>query len=318
MRTFHCPQCRAQLYFENSVCLRCGRAVGYHRADRRMVLIDPEHPPCVNANRCACNWIADAPFDLCFNCRLTRTRPADADLLGLQWWSVAETAKRRLVFGLDELRLPVTVSDGYHGLAFDLLSSRLGPISTGYHNGVVTLDLAESDDEHREQVRRGLREPYRTVLGNVRHEIGHYYAELLALTTPRRAEFRTHFGVETASYDEARRRHYADRPRRSWAPEFVSAYAAMHPLEDFAEVFAHFLLIADTLQSAAESGLIGSAVEVLKTPMADVVTDSWLPLTRGLNQAARSLGQPDPYPYVLTDQVIDKLAFIADLIATSV
>lgn len=282
-----------------------------------MVLVDSEHPGCANRDQCACNWVVDLPLDLCFNCRLTRTRPADGDRLGLQWWSVAETAKRRLVFGLDELGLPVRLSDGYLGLAFDLLSSRLGPIITGYHNGVITLDLAESDDGHREQVRRSLNEPYRTALGNVRHEIGHYYAELLALTTPRRLDFQAIFGLETVSYDEARRRHYAEGPRRAWPAEYISAYATMHPLEDFAEVFAHFLLLADTLQSAAAYGLSGAPVEVLRTPMTVVVAEHWLPLTQALNQTARSLGQPDPYPYVLTEPVIAKLAFVADLIRTS-
>jgi hypothetical protein len=284
-----------------------------------MVVVDADQLSCANLNRCGCNWVVDSgsSLGLCFGCRLTRTRPADNDPVGLEWWWVTETAKRRLIFGLDELGLPVTVSDGYVGLAFDLLSSRLGPITTGYHNGVVTLDLAESDDLHREHLRRSLNEPYRTVLGNFRHEMGHYYAELLALTTPRRAEFRAVFGMETDSYDDARHRHYAEGPRSGWQHSYISAYATMHPLEDFAEVFAHFLLVADTLQSAAAYGLVGNPPDLGRTPMSKVVADHWLPLTQALNQTARSLGHLDPYPFVLTAPVVAKLAFVADLVATN-
>jgi hypothetical protein len=140
---------------------------------------------------------------------LTRTRPADADTVGLAQYWVAEAAKRRLIFGLDELELPIKISNGSGGLAFDLLSSTHGKIITGYQDGLITLDLAESNDAHREALRESMDEPYRTVLGHFRHEIGHYYCELLALTNGRRDEFRKLFGDETTSYEEALRRHYA-------------------------------------------------------------------------------------------------------------
>ena len=172
-----------------------------------------------------------------------------------QYW-VAEAAKRRLIFGLDELQLAIKVSDGSGGLAFDLLSSSQGKIMTGHQNGIITLDLAESNDAHREALRQSMDEPYRTVLGHFRHEIGHYYCEVLALTTDRREEFRSLFGDETASYEEALQRHYSTGSGQDWQDRFISAYATMHPLEDFAEVFGHFLHIADTLQTAQEFGLI--------------------------------------------------------------
>ncbi|HKX13734.1 MAG TPA: putative zinc-binding metallopeptidase [Propionibacteriaceae bacterium] len=335
MRAFQCEVCRAELFFENSVCVTCGSAVGYSREHGTMVTVSAERPICANLDRCGCNWIADptSAVGLCFSCRLTRTRPADGDAVGLSQYWVAEAAKRRLVFGLDELELPIKIRDGSVGLAFDLLSSSYSKIMTGHQNGVITLDLAESSDAHREALRESMDEPYRTVLGHFRHEIGHYYCEMLALTPDRREEFRALFGDETTSYEEALQRHYSRGAGRDWGQDrFISAYATMHPLEDFAEVFGHFLHIADTLQTAAEFGLMshlgqGSGVSslqglsakprigLLQKPMTEVIARIWLPLTKGLNQINRSMGKPDLYPFVLAGPVIAKLSFVWDLVA---
>ena len=284
-----------------------------------MAAVRADRPICASLNRCGCNWIADpaSVFGLCFSCTLTRTRPADGDMVGLGQYWIAESAKRRLIFGLDELQLPIKVSDGSVGLAFDLLSSSHGKIITGYQNGIITLDLAESNDAHRESLRASMDEPYRTVLGHFRHEIGHYYCELLALGPDRREEFRALFGDESTSYEDALQRHYSTGSGQNWQNRFISAYATMHPLEDFAEVFGHFLHIADTLQTAQEFGLIADQqrVDPLETPMAELIARTWLPLTKALNQINRSLGRPDLYPFVLAQPVIVKLAFVADLVA---
>ena len=336
MRAFQCGVCAAELFFENSVCVTCGSAVGYSRERGTMVAVSAERPICANLNRCGCNWIADptSAVGLCFSCRLTRTRPADGDMVGLSQYWVAEAAKRRLVFGLDELELPIKISDGSIGLAFDLLSSSHSKIMTGHQNGIITLDLAESNDAHREALRASMDEPYRTVLGHFRHEIGHYYCELLALAPGRREEFRALFGDETTSYEEALQRHYSGGADRDWQDRFISAYATMHPLEDFAEVFGHFLHIADTLQTAAEFGLMSQPesgsdapslqgisakprIGLLQTPMAEVIARIWLPLTKGLNQINRSMGKPDLYPFVLAGPVIAKLSFVADLVGNA-
>jgi hypothetical protein len=320
VRAFRCDVCGAEIFFENSVCVACGTAVGYSRELGAMVPVTAAHPICTNLNRCGCNWIADpgSAYGLCFSCRLTRTRPADGDIVGLGQYWIAEAAKRRLIFGLDELGLPIMISDDSKGLAFDLLSSSQGKIITGHQNGIVTLDLAESNDTHREALRQNLDEPYRTVLGHLRHEMGHYYCELLALTPERREDFRTLFGDETASYQEALQRHYATGAGRTWQDRFISAYASTHPLEDFAEVFGHFLHIADTLQTAAEFGFISrpeQRIGLLERPMAELIAQTWLPLAKGLDQINRSMGKPDLYPFVLAAPVIAKLAFVADLVA---
>jgi hypothetical protein len=125
VRAFHCEVCGAELFFENSVCVTCGSAVGYSREDGTMVAVRADRPICANLNRCGCNWIADpaSPYGLCFSCTLTRTRPSDGDTVGLAQSWIAETAKRRLIFGLDELQLQVKVSDGFSGLPYALLSS---------------------------------------------------------------------------------------------------------------------------------------------------------------------------------------------------
>jgi hypothetical protein len=318
VRVFHCEVCGAELFFENSVCVTCGTAVGYSREQGTIVAVDADRPICANLNLCGCNWIADrlSPVGLCFSCTLTRTRPADGDTVGLGQYWVAEAAKRRLIFSLDELQLPIKVSDGSVGLAFDLLSSSQGKIITGYQNGIITLDLAESNDAHREGLRASMDEPYRTVLGHFRHEIGHYYCEVLALTDDRREEFRSLFGDQTTSYEDALQRHYSTGSGQDWQDRFVSAYSTMHPLEDFAEVFGHFLHIADTLQTAHEFGLIADdeRVDPLETPMAELIARTWLPLTKGLNQINRSMGRSDLYPFVLAQSVIVKLAFVADLV----
>jgi hypothetical protein len=320
VRAFGCPRCRAELYFENSVCLSCGSDVGYSRPQRGFMLVSPAAPMCAGLDSCGCNWVGEPVW--CRSCQLTRTRPADGDLVGLQQYWVAESAKRRLIFGLDELGLPVRTSDGNGGLAFDLLSSTAGPVTTGYLNGVITLDLAESDDAHREDRRRAMDEPYRTVLGHLRHEVGHYYGELLALAPGRRAQFRSLFGDERDSYGAALERHYAVGAPLDWRDRFVSAYASMHPLEDFAEVFAHFLHITDTLQTAAAYGVMLPAGLPVRDPRAlaaastaDVISSAWIPLAKGLNQINRSMGRPDLYPFVLGPAVIAKLAFVAQLVA---
>ena len=318
VRAFQCEVCGAELFFENSVCVTCGSSVGYSRQQHAMVAVNADRPICANLNRCGCNWIADpaSTLGLCFSCRLTRTRPADGDTVGLAQYWVAEAAKRRLIFGLEELELPIKISDGSSGLAFDLLSSTQSKIITGHQNGIITLDLAESNDAHREALRESMDEPYRTVLGHFRHEIGHYYCQVLALTEERREEFRALFGDETTSYEEALQRHYSTGSGRDWQDRFISAYATMHPLEDFAEVFGHFLHIADTLQTAEQFGMLSDQSAVpLEAAMADVIAKTWLPLTKGLNQINRSMGKPDLYPFVLAQPVIAKLQFVADLIA---
>ena len=64
-----------------------------------------------------------------------------APVKAVKAWAKAEAAKRRLLFQLAELALPVTGRDAdpQAGLAFDLLSSRSSPVTTGHASGVITV-----------------------------------------------------------------------------------------------------------------------------------------------------------------------------------
>src|SRR5688500_17362719 len=168
VRSFTCPTCGRLVFFDNSECLHCGTALAYDPGARALQALH-DRPRCVNETIARCNWLAPAPGTLCASCARTRTRPADGDAQGLDALATAEGAKRRLLFELDELGLRPG-----DDLRFDLLSSAVHPVTTGHADGLVTLDLAESGDAHREAMRQQMGEPYRTVLGHLRHEVGHY------------------------------------------------------------------------------------------------------------------------------------------------
>ncbi|MCW2984121.1 MAG: hypothetical protein JWR63_1691 [Conexibacter sp.] len=326
MRAFTCGVCGQLVFFENSACLRCGSALAFDWGAREL-RTRPQAPPCANRDVIGCNGLAGALGELCFACELTRTRPNDQDAAGIAQWAEAERAKRRLVFELGELGLPIPTrrERPVGGLAFDLLSSAVQPVTTGHADGIVTLDLAESDDDEREQRRVQMGEPYRTLLGHMRHEIGHFYFPLLVDDELTHEAARAIFGDETEDYQAALDRHYAYGPPANWAAEHVSAYATMHPSEDWAETFAHVLHLRDTLQTAAAYGVHveGPAgrpdlhAEPVDTGAGGLraVLDDWLGLTYALNAVNRSLGLDDLYPFVLTGPVVDKLAFVDALMA---
>ncbi|MEA2240643.1 MAG: hypothetical protein QOD24_199 [Solirubrobacteraceae bacterium] len=330
MRAFACPTCRRLVTFESARCLHCGTALAYDPDARTIRALDQHGHRCANELLAACNWIVPAAGELCASCALTRTRPADDDPEGLAALRAAEAAKRRLLFELAELGLPVQSRrerDG--GLAFDLLSSTQEPVTTGHADGVVALDLGEADPGRRERRRTDLGEPYRTVLGHLRHEIGHYYQPLLAPEgSQQRDACRETFGDDRADYSAALARHYDTGPPADWPQRFVSAYATMHPWEDWAETFAHYLHIRDTLQTAASHGVRVEGPDITTTdeaplhadPVADAngdlraLLDAWLPLTYALNAISRSMGSGDLYPFVIAAPVQAKLALVHHLV----
>ena len=278
---------------------------------------------CANLHLAECNWIVEkGPIKkLCRSCALTRTRPNDNDTKALAAFAAAEKAKRRLIVELYELKLPIVGRDENreYGLAFDLLSSEQEQVMTGHHNGVITLDLAEGDDVHREQLRVEMDEPYRALLGHFRHEIGHYY--FYRLVGPSQAysqRFRELFGDPDADYQAALDRHYKDGPPPGWEDTYVSSYATMHPAEDWAETFAHYLHIRDTLDTAAAFGFApaGATFErrVLGPSGFDTMIEMWLPLAWALNMINRSMGKEDLYPFVLPPAVLEKMRFIHTII----
>jgi hypothetical protein len=285
---------------------------------------------CANAQLAACNWLVNDAGELCSSCSLTRTRPHESDSDGLGGFAAAEAAKRRLLFELADLQLPVLGwMQQSGGLAFDMLSSEQTTVTTGHADGVITLDLDETDPAHRERMRVRLGEPYRTVLGHLRHEIAHYYQPILVPPgKPVEARCRETFGDERESYQEAMDRYYESGAPPGWEQSFVSAYATMHPWEDWAETFAHYLHVRDTLQTAAAYGvrIDGPAVATadsapLHSTPADTASDvpamlqAWIPLTYALNAISRSMGALDLYPFILSPEIEAKLVFIDTLVA---
>lgn len=332
MRDFTCPNCGQRLTFENSTCLNCGSALGFSLDQMALLVISEgeatehagfvpagEYQLCANLQLAECNWLVpiNTPRLLCASCALTTERPNDADTVGLAEFARAEAAKRRLITELHELKLPIVGrdKDPAYGLAFRLLSSAHENVMTGHENGVITIDLAEGDDVHREQLRVEMDEPYRTLLGHFRHEIGHYYFyRLIAPDRDHLRRFNELFGDPDADYSEALDRHYSEGAPEGWQDRFVSSYATMHPSEDWAETFAHYLHIRDALDTSAWCGLAAASATFDRPALGpsafQTIIDMWLPLSWSLNMVNRSMGHDDLYPFVLPGAVLEKMKFI--------
>jgi hypothetical protein len=336
MRDFHCPNCGQRLTFENSTCLACGSALGFSLDDMAPLVIttgdDGDKPGfvsasdyelCANRHLAECNWLVaiNNQGGLCTSCALTLERPNDNDADGMAAFARAEAAKRRLVAELHELKLPIVGRDRDpdYGLAFRLLSSAHEDVMTGHDDGVITLDLAEGDDVHREQLRVEMDEPYRTLLGHFRHEIGHYYFyRLITPSSDYLARFNELFGDPDADYQEALDRHYSEGAPQGWQESFVSSYATMHAAEDWAETFAHYLHIRDTLDTCAWCGLAPASATFDRPALGPSafpnIIEMWLPLSWSLNMVNRSMGHDDLYPFVLPVAVLEKMQFIHTVI----
>lgn len=338
MAEARCPTCRTFAFLETQECDRCGDSIGYHYPSLSFVPA-PEGGTEIDGTRwrrCAnwpwqCNWLVSSEDESarCFSCRLTRRSPEADDTIALEKLAEAGVAKRRLLVQLLELGLPIVpFHEQEGGLAFDLLSSRSGaPVVIGHADGVITIDLAESLDAHREALRVRLGEPYRTMLGHFRHEVGHYYQQVLIAAEPLLGECRGIFGDERASYADAIERHYEFGAPGDWAANYISEYATMHPWEDFAETFAHYLHITGTLATAAAAGVTRQSELVDDLLVADVVPvddysglgidrvlADWHWVSLMFNRVNRSMGQRDLYPFTLTQPVMDKLAFVHRLV----
>ncbi|MEX3772338.1 putative zinc-binding metallopeptidase [Pseudomonas sp. MYb118] len=341
-------RCGQSLFFPNSQCLACSAALGYQPRQGRLTSMQPAEQPgtwqldaapdtgawrrCANLDSpAACNWLLPAsdPHRLCIACRLNRTIPDLSIADNHERWRKVEAAKRRLIAQLLGLGLSVVPrsENAETGLAFDFIGvDQYGqPPTTGHAHGLITLDIEEADDAHREQVRVHMHEPYRTLLGHFRHEIGHYYWDRLIADGPWLEPFRALFGDERASYAAALERHYQQGPPLGWQQRFVSAYATMHPWEDWAETWAHYLHMMDAVDTALGFGLSARGVDLDYPPYpASVLFDpehpggeaflsvinAWIELASLLNELSHSMGQPDFYPFVLPPAAITKLHFI--------
>jgi hypothetical protein len=348
MQVFHCDNCGALVFFENVSCLTCGHRLAFlpdvgtmstleQRGDLWYATSQPELAwrLCRNyLEHDVCNWAVPAsdPEPLCTSCRLTTVIPDAADPTQRLRWYKLESSKRRLVKSLMTLSLPVVSKsvDAERGLAFEFKAQPVEPaaepVLTGHANGVITINLDEADDAEREKRRVALHEPYRTVLGHLRHESGHYYWDLLIAGGDRLARCRELFGDEQQDYAAALERHYNEGPPPDWQQNFVSAYCSSHPWEDWAETWAHYLHITDTLETAASCGVTLRPTRRDEPAMArdtaasndfDRMIDGWLSVTYMLNSLNRGLGLADAYPFVLSSPAIGKLRFVHDTIHSS-
>jgi hypothetical protein len=345
-RAYKC-RCGNHIFFDNTLCLACKSQLGLLPDTGRVVALDPGPThgtwlaegrkellkPCANrGSQAACNWMmyAHNPKAYCIACRLNRTIPSLDDADNARYWTKIEAAKRRLVAQLIALGLPVrskVEEDPERGMMFDFLRSPpKGPrVMTGHASGLITISVEEADDAKREQIKHDLREPYRTLLGHFRHEVGHYYWDRIVWNTKWLEPFRRLFGDERASYAEALKRNYEQGPPADWANAYITSYATMHPWEDWAETWAQYLHVVDSLGTAIGFGLDAEELEsdiqpftrdalyAPDDPNAErflSLLNAWLEVTMVLNELARSMGQPDFYPFVMSKPVVAKLQFI--------
>jgi hypothetical protein len=220
---------------------------------------------CANAQHGVCNWLVrdDSPEAFCDSCRLNRTIPDLSIPKNQERWAKLEQAKRYVIRSILRWGLPhpSKIEQPETGLAFEFLGdveTGSGPskkVLSGHADGLITLNIAEADDGERETRRTAMGEPYRTLIGHFRHEVGHYYWDRLVRDGGKLEAFRAAFGDERADYGEALKRHYKQGAPPDWSIHHISAYATSHPWEDFAETWAHYLHIVDALETARSYGV---------------------------------------------------------------
>ena len=331
MKNFSCS-CGQTLFFENTCCLNCDKQVGFDPTDLRMYPLNPDTKSSLNSARTlcrnsadfdVCNWfVTDPGRNYCLSCQLNHTIPNLLVPDRRRWWKNLEQAKRRLIYSLLMLRLPVKSKDiEPDGLAFEFIEDkRTNPhvfeehVNTGHANGLITINIIEADRVSREITRQYTGELYRTLLGHFRHESGHYYFNRLVNSPALLDEFRTLFGDERQDYASSLHAYYANKRSMVRDPNLISHYAQAHPFEDWAEVWSHYLHMVDTLETAAEYDMQQGS-ELFDD--IDQLLGKWSDLSMMLNGLNRSMGLEDAYPFVLSDLALKKLRFVHGLIYPS-
>jgi hypothetical protein len=338
MKSFSCTKCTNRVYFDSSTCVKCRAALGFKPDSLTIVALEATGTPgvfavagsrpavtvrcCANMQHGVCNWLTDGrrPGGLCRACALNRTIPNLAEPGNLTAWRDVEHAKKRLIYSLMRFGLPF---DGPRlpkgSLAFDVLRNA----GTGHLDGVITIDVTEADGVERERQRQHFQERYRSLLGHLRHESGHFYWMLLMEAGGRLDPFRALFGSEKQDYGAALARHHAAGPPADWQVRHVSAYASAHPWEDWAETWAHYIHMVDALDTAEAVGMeprsagfsLGSIwpytpTDVYRDVSFEALLSRWIPLTVAMNDLSRSMGHADFYPFVLSASAEAKLAFV--------
>lgn len=346
MKIFSCSSCQSRVYFPNSVCLSCGHGLGFDADTLTIVALEPagedglyrkvsirndKDAPgdvryCENAIHGVCNWLVPDSGDatLCKACACNRTIPNLSEVGRLEAWREVEQAKKRLAYSLLRFGLPLDGGpQGAPPLTFDFVAEAV----TGHENGVITLDVLEADSVERERRRQLFDEPYRSLLGHLRHEIGHYYWMLLVERGGAIEDYRSIFGDERQDYQGALAAYYANGAAPNWAESYVSAYASAHPWEDWAETWAHYMHMVDAVETAEALGMEPRAAgllfgatwpfkkyDVYRQESFESLMERWVPLALALNSLSRSFGHRDFYPVVISNVAREKLAFVHRLV----
>jgi hypothetical protein len=344
MKIFQCGYCDHSIYFENVQCDNCGHISGFRAEDRQMLTFDTEDKKlisdregieykfCKNKEYSVCNWVLekDDPEEFCSACQLNRTIPKLSDADNFENWTHLEIAKHRLIYQLQKIGLPLPNKMDHEkdGLCFDFVARQNNPkLMTGHANGVVTILIREGNSVLREKARKELKEPYRTLVGHLRHEVGHYFWDQLIRDSPEiLAEFRALFGNETIDYGKALQKYYKTTTQKNWQKSYISEYATSHPWEDWAETWAHYLHIMDMVETGYFFRISVKPTvknKVLKTRVSfdpykmqnfDTIIQTCVPLSFAVNSMNRAMGIPDIYPFVISPAIVEKLRFIHRLL----
>lgn len=333
MKTWNCD-CGNRIYFENTRCQQCGNSVGFYADQVTPLSIRPAadgqlisptkgmaFKQCVHHTTVrACNWLlaAEDPNTECLACRLNDPVCANIYLPPERIFKL-ESAKRRLIYSLLDLGLPVLskFDDPIQGISFQFLGTASGDgesnelVVTGHQQGKITINADEAEDSVLEKLRIRFGEPYRTLLGHFRHESGHFYWDRLIAQSPQEGQFINLFGDASVDYQASLNRFYSLGAPDQWQQNYISAYASSHPWEDWAETWAHYLHMMDTLETAIDHGFIQqlSLTRLFSYDMDRLIAE-WTAIVPVINDLARSLGSKDVYPFVIYPAVVEKLRFI--------
>jgi hypothetical protein len=308
MKRFYCT-CGNEVFFDNQFCQVCGQKLGFDPETQQIITISIYYRLCEHNETLQCNWLVTDSNTQCIACRLTRTIPLLSVNNNKQRWLKLEATKRRAFYMLLRLGLNIPDRTNAKPMLFDFLEDQrsnpdvtLDFVYTGHADGVITLNVAEADDSYRSATQELMNEAYRTLLGHFRHELGHFYWLQLFKDDSSLAKFRELFGDERQNYKSALEQFYQFGATQ-WQQSYITAYASSHPLEDWAETWAHYLHINDTLETARAYRLIDESSDWLS---------AWMQFSIILNALNRSMGTSDPYPFVISEIVQRKLQFIAD------
>ena len=343
MKVFNCGFCNHPLFFENYTCENCGHLSGFRDVDRKMLTFDKdkalfvsdrediEYKYCKNKEYEVCNWLLEVndEREYCSACDLNRTIPDLSEGDNFAKWKNLEIAKHRLIYQLQKIGLNLrNKMENEDGMCFDFIAKLDDPeIMTGHANGVITILIREADVVFRVKTKVFLKEPYRTLIGHLRHEVGHYFWDQLIYSNAEALEeCRALFGDERLNYSEALQTYYEHGAPADWQASYISKYATSHPWEDWAETWAHYLHVMDMVETAHFFGLKVKPLHVLKEATIDVTIDPYVvedfevivqtcvPLSFAVNSMNRAMGVQDVYPFEISRPVIEKMKFIHKLL----